>query len=78
VSLCSGRLQLRAVEIGTDAYPMRVPMMFSEIEVPVIDRASLIMNKRALGRRRDLDDAKDLEDDDAPQHRAGRSQGAAR
>jgi hypothetical protein len=26
----------------------------------------LIMNKRALGRRRDLDDAKDLEDDDTP------------
>ena len=31
------------------------------LEVPVLDRASLIANKRALGRPHDLDDAKDLD-----------------
>jgi hypothetical protein len=35
--------------------------MINDIEVPLIDRASLIANKRALGRAHDLDDAKGLE-----------------
>jgi hypothetical protein len=45
-----------------EAYPMRVLTKVGDLEVPVIDRASLIANKRALGRPRDLDDAKDLEE----------------
>jgi len=40
---------------------MRVSIRIGEFDVPVIDRASLIANKRALGRPHDLDDAKDLE-----------------
>lgn len=44
-----------------EAYPMRVSVRIGEIDVPVIGRASLIANKRALGRPHDLDDAKDLE-----------------
>ncbi|HEX7843855.1 MAG TPA: hypothetical protein VF469_40550 [Kofleriaceae bacterium] len=52
--------KLDGVEFA-DAYPMRVSIRISELDVPVIDRASLIANKRALGRPHDLDDAKDLE-----------------
>jgi hypothetical protein len=45
-----------------EAYPMRVSIKVGDLEVPVIDRASLITNKRALGRPHDLDDAKGLEE----------------
>lgn len=45
-----------------EAYPMRVSTKFGDLEVPVIDRASLIANKRALGRPHDLEDAKGLEE----------------
>jgi hypothetical protein len=40
---------------------MRVSTKVGNLEVPVIDRTSLIANKRALGRPHDLDDAKGLE-----------------
>jgi hypothetical protein len=43
------------------AYPMRTSAKVGDLDVPVIDRASLITNKRALGRPHDLDDAKDLD-----------------
>lgn len=52
---------LTGVEFS-EAYPMRVPTKVGNLEVPVIDRASLIANKRALGRPHDLDDAKGLEE----------------
>lgn len=52
--------KLDGVEFA-DAYPMRVSLRIGELDIPVIDRASLIANKRALGRPHDLDDAKDLE-----------------
>jgi hypothetical protein len=45
-----------------EVYPMRQWTRIGDLEVPVIDRASLIANKRALGRPRDLDDAKELEE----------------
>ena len=54
--------KLTGVEFAT-VYPMRTSTKIGEIDVPVIDRASLIANKRALGRPHDLDDTKDLEDD---------------
>ena len=44
-----------------DAYPRRVAATIDGIEVPVIDRQSLIANKRAFGRAQDLVDAEDLE-----------------
>lgn len=44
-----------------EAYPMRVSTKISDLEVPVIDRGSLVANKRALGRPHDLDDAEGLE-----------------
>jgi hypothetical protein len=44
-----------------DAYPARTSTTIQDIEIPVIDRALLISNKRALGRRQDFDDAKDLD-----------------
>jgi hypothetical protein len=40
---------------------MRTSTRIGELDIPVIDRTSLIANKRALGRPRDLVDAKDLE-----------------
>jgi len=52
--------KLTGVEFA-DAYPARIPTTLGGVAVPVIDRASLIVNKRALGRTHDLDDAKDLE-----------------
>lgn len=54
--------KLTGVEFA-DAYPRRTLMKLGELEVPVIDRASLIANKLAIGRPRDLEDAKDLKDD---------------
>ena len=44
-----------------DAYPRRITAMLGELGVPIIDRESLIANKRALGRPQDLVDAEDLE-----------------
>jgi hypothetical protein len=44
-----------------DAYPRKVTAKIGEIDVPIIDRDSLIANKRALGRPQDLVDAEDLE-----------------
>jgi hypothetical protein len=52
--------KLSGVEFAA-VYPSRVSTSIGEIDVPVIDRASLIANKRALGRSHDLDDAKDLD-----------------
>jgi hypothetical protein len=52
--------KLTGVEFA-EAYPARVSITINEIDVPLIDRASLIANKRALGRPHDLDDAKGLE-----------------
>jgi hypothetical protein len=46
-----------------NAYPLRTSTKVGELDIPVIDRASLIANKRALGRPRDLEDAKDLEEE---------------
>jgi hypothetical protein len=44
-----------------DAYPRRITTMIGDIEVTIIDRESLIANKRALGRPQDLADAEELE-----------------
>lgn len=52
--------KLTGVEFAA-AYPDRTSITLQGIEVPVIDRASLLANKRALGRPHDLDDAKGLE-----------------
>jgi len=52
--------RLTGVEF-VDAYPARMLVTIDEIAVPVIDRASLIANKRALGRPHDLDDARELD-----------------
>jgi hypothetical protein len=52
--------KLTGVEFA-DVYPARISIAISGIDVPVIDRTSLIVNKRALGRSYDLDDAKDLD-----------------
>jgi hypothetical protein len=43
------------------AYPARTAIEIGELSVPVIDRATLIANKRALGRPHDLDDARGLD-----------------
>jgi hypothetical protein len=43
------------------AYPKRVVATVDGVEVPVIDRDSLVANKRAFGRPRDLLDADELE-----------------
>jgi len=51
--------KLTGVEFA-EAYPSRASITINEIEVPLIDRASLIANKRALGRVHDLEDVKDL------------------
>jgi hypothetical protein len=52
--------RLTGVEFA-DAYPARTSITIQEIEVPVIDRASLIANKRAPGRPHDLDDIRDID-----------------
>ena len=44
-----------------EAYPRRVMRAFAGLELPVIDRDSLIKNKRAAGRARDLADAEELQ-----------------
>jgi hypothetical protein len=44
-----------------DVYPKRVYTTIDGIQVPIIDRASLIANKRALGRAQDLADAEALD-----------------
>ena len=44
-----------------DAYPQRVTTAIGGVQIPIIDRASLIANKRALGRPQDLVDAAELE-----------------
>jgi hypothetical protein len=46
---------LRGVSFAA-AYPARTEVRIGDIAVTVIDRASLIANKRAVGRPRDLDD----------------------
>ncbi|HEU4730993.1 MAG TPA: nucleotidyltransferase [Kofleriaceae bacterium] len=51
--------KLTGVEFA-EAYPARSTITINGIEVPVIGRASLIANKRALGRPHDLEDAKDI------------------
>ena len=51
---------LTGVEFAA-AYPARTSITINGIDIPLIDRASLIANKRALGRPHDLDDAKGLE-----------------
>jgi hypothetical protein len=54
--------KLTGVEFA-DAYPDRTSITIGNINVDVIDRASLLANKRALGRPHDLDDANGLEHD---------------
>jgi hypothetical protein len=44
-----------------DVYPKRVFTTIDGIQVPIIDRSSLIANKRALGRAQDLADAEALD-----------------
>lgn len=44
-----------------DAYPLRVVTNIDGVDVPMIDRTSLVANKRATGRPRDLLDAEELE-----------------
>jgi hypothetical protein len=55
--------KLTGVEFA-DAYPKRTSTMIGNIAVAVLDRESLIANKRALGRPHDLDDTRGLEHDD--------------
>ncbi|MGE0548926.1 MAG: DUF6036 family nucleotidyltransferase [Kofleriaceae bacterium] len=43
------------------AYPRRVITNLDGVDVPMIDRQSLVANKRASGRPRDLLDAEELE-----------------
>ena len=44
-----------------DAWPGRLTRPFGDLEVPFIDRASFVRNKRATGRPRDLADVEGLE-----------------
>jgi hypothetical protein len=44
-----------------DAYPKRITSTIDGIDLPIIDRVSLVANKRAFGRAQDLVDAEDLE-----------------
>lgn len=44
-----------------DAFPKRISRTIDGITVPIIDRESLIANKRAFGRSQDLTDAEELE-----------------
>jgi hypothetical protein len=43
------------------AYPKRITATIDGVTVPIIDRDSLVANKRAFGRPRDLADAEELE-----------------
>jgi len=47
--------------VFADAYPNRVTGTVDGLELPIIDRASLVANKRALGRPQDLADAEELD-----------------
>ncbi|MFN0253686.1 MAG: nucleotidyltransferase [Kofleriaceae bacterium] len=44
-----------------DVYPKRHYAELDGMRIPIIDRESLLANKRALGRPHDLDDAKGIE-----------------
>lgn len=44
-----------------EAYPRRVTATIGGLALPIIDRASLAVNKRAFGRPQDLVDAEELE-----------------
>lgn len=44
-----------------DAYPLRIATSLDGLSVPIIDKASLITNKRAVGRAQDLADAENLD-----------------
>jgi hypothetical protein len=44
-----------------EAYPKRIANMIDGVSIWIIDRASLIANKRAFGRPQDLVDATELE-----------------
>lgn len=58
-----GRVDLLTSISGVEfaeCYPKRVPAMFGTTEVPVLDRSSLIANKRSSGRPQDLADADKL------------------
>jgi hypothetical protein len=59
---------ITAVEFE-EAWQQRVLVQFGGVDVPVIDRNTLIRNKLATGRSRDLADAEDLQgqaEDDGP------------
>ncbi|MBA2602502.1 MAG: hypothetical protein H0U94_02850 [Acidobacteria bacterium] len=45
----------------TEAWPTRTTGAFGDIEVPFIDRASFVRNKRAVGRPKDVADLEGLE-----------------
>jgi len=49
-----------------DAYPRRITATFGEVVVPIIDRSSLVVNKRAAGRPQDLADVANLESEGEP------------
>lgn len=49
-----------------EAWPSRVTVTVEGVAVPVIGRAELIRNKRALGRPRDLADVAELEAEGRP------------
>jgi hypothetical protein len=44
-----------------DAWPRRILVNWSGLEIPVIHRSDLILNKKSTGRLRDLADVEDLE-----------------
>ena len=44
-----------------DAWPARIHVTIDGVTVPVIGKAQLITNKRAVGRLQDLADAEELE-----------------
>jgi hypothetical protein len=57
VDLITGLSGVRFDEV----YPKRIFASIDGVQIPIIDRASLITNKRALGRAQDLADAEELE-----------------
>lgn len=57
-----GLTQISGVEFD-EAWRDRVPYAFGPVEVPFLGKASLIKNKRATGRPKDLLDIKSLEDE---------------
>lgn len=44
-----------------EAYPRRIATTVGGIPVPIIDKASLVTNKRAVGRPQDIADVTELE-----------------